>query len=289
MGRPPASASCSYFQSEYKVWVSAAVTTLLYSSCIHVSSYFCLSGFIKSIFIITSRDLWPRSNWYNGNYITVYLLVLSLLFVCCCCCPFFLSLYRTCSFPPIHSDFVSLTSSIIMFHVPVMTLLLWAHILAGHIAFLLTWATYTITLERGSVYCMCVCVRKNCLAQLHHDWGLSQVCVWMNPEIVNKLDCTLPPKNLKCFKSIFCPSAPKLISWTRLSSSEATKLLTVFYLANFTLWRAGRKSHSGFTLEKLQQWTKTQSDSDFQCDWNNSSHADLLHSAMIDIEKSSIA
>lgn len=42
--------------------------------CIHHSSYFCLSGFIRSIFIITSGDLWPPSNWSNGSY-TVYLVL----------------------------------------------------------------------------------------------------------------------------------------------------------------------------------------------------------------------
>lgn len=61
------------FNCEDDVWVGAAVATLLHSACIHVSSYFYLSGFIRSIFIITSSDLWPRSNWSNGNYISVYL------------------------------------------------------------------------------------------------------------------------------------------------------------------------------------------------------------------------
>lgn len=66
------------------------------TGCIHVSLYFCLSGFIRSIFIITSADLWPRSNWSNSNYITVHLLFLL------CRSPAFFSLRPTWSVSPIH-------------------------------------------------------------------------------------------------------------------------------------------------------------------------------------------
>ena len=73
-------ASWSCFEIEFRV--SAAVAALLYSGCIHVSPYFCLSGSIRSIFIIWSADLWPWSNWSNSNYITVHLLFFSLLLSC---------------------------------------------------------------------------------------------------------------------------------------------------------------------------------------------------------------
>lgn len=47
-------------------------------------------------------------------------------------CPHSLSLHLTCSFSPIHSVFVSLSSSIIMFHTLVIASPLRARILAGH-------------------------------------------------------------------------------------------------------------------------------------------------------------
>ena len=185
-------------------WRSGSVQLLplsFYSGCIHVSPYFCLSGFIRSIFIITSADLWPQSNWSNSNYITVHLLFFL------CCSPAFFSLCPTWSFSPIHSVFVSLSLSIIMFRTLLIALLPWAHILAGHTAFLFMLATYTITLEGGRVCvqktaelsCIMKRVRlKGVCACLH--WCVS-VCVWlcvyymwMNPGIVNKLWCTRFPR-----------------------------------------------------------------------------------------------
>lgn len=79
---------------------------------------------------------------FTWCFVLVFFLYLS-------CCPHSLSLHLTCSFSPIHSVFVSLSSSIIMFHTLVIASPLRARILAGHTAFLLTVATCTITLARG--------------------------------------------------------------------------------------------------------------------------------------------
>ncbi len=107
---------------------------------------------------VVLSDQYLSSQAVISDHDQIDLIAITLLFTCCffpplflCCCPLFFSLSLTCCFSPIHSVFVSLSSSIIMFHTLVIALPLWAHILAGHTAFLLTSATYTITLERGRV------------------------------------------------------------------------------------------------------------------------------------------
>lgn len=98
--------------------------------------------------------------------------------------------FHICFFSLLH--FVSISSSSIMCNRLVITLLLLAHIVAGHPGFLLTLATYTITLESESMceetaWLSCIMMR------------VQLVCVWMNPKIVNKMYS--PPKDLR--KSIF--------------------------------------------------------------------------------------
>ena len=147
---------------------------------------------------VVLSDQYLSSGALISDHDQIDLIAITLLFTYCfflCCSPAFFSLRPTWSFSPNHSIFVSLSLSVIMFRTLVIALPPWAHILAGHTAFLFMLATYTITL--GGEECVCA---ENRWAQLHHDEGLSQGCVcigvlvcvrvyymWMNPGIVNKL------------------------------------------------------------------------------------------------------
>lgn len=136
----------------------------------HISASAVLSDqYLSSQAVISDHhqiDLMAITLLFTWCFVLVFFLYLSR-------CPLFLSLHLTCSFSPIHSVFVSLSSSIIMFHTLVIASLLRARILAGHTAFLLTVATYTITLARGR---KCARVQKALSSAALRQEFVSRVC-----------------------------------------------------------------------------------------------------------------